>query len=160
MYAAQSLARIDACVTWLSRSLILMHSPCLFLLTHGAVVGRRFRSVMKLTTKVRIGRGYLWGSFRLLPQRSKHPRERVITPKASTSILASALRHLLLNPGFTQSGGWQSYVKNSNMPWGRPKWNIISSFRGYSIYRLEDIHVYAKLESDLVCFSSLRVFPT
>jgi len=31
--------------------------------THGAVVGRRFRSVTKLTTKVRIGRGYLWGSF-------------------------------------------------------------------------------------------------
>jgi len=26
-------------------------------------VGRRFRSVTKLTTKVRIGRGYLWGSF-------------------------------------------------------------------------------------------------
>jgi len=23
--------------------------------------------------------------------------------------------------------------------WGRPKWNIISYFRGYSIYRLEDI---------------------
>jgi len=31
--------------------------------THGAVVGRRFRSVTKLTTKVRIGRGYLWRSF-------------------------------------------------------------------------------------------------
>jgi len=31
--------------------------------THGAVVGRLFRSVTKLTTKVRIGRGYLWGSF-------------------------------------------------------------------------------------------------
>jgi len=31
--------------------------------THRAVVGRRFRSVTKLTTKVRIGRGYLWGSF-------------------------------------------------------------------------------------------------
>jgi len=31
--------------------------------THGAVVGRRFRSVTKLTTKVRIGRGYLWGIF-------------------------------------------------------------------------------------------------
>jgi len=29
--------------------------------THGAVVGRRFRSVTKLTIKVRIGRGYLWG---------------------------------------------------------------------------------------------------
>jgi len=29
--------------------------------THGAVVGRRFRSVTKLTTKVRLGRGYLWG---------------------------------------------------------------------------------------------------
>jgi len=50
--------------------------------THGAVVGCRFRSVKKLTTKVRIGRGYL---FLLLPQRSKHPREMVLTPKASTS---------------------------------------------------------------------------
>jgi len=55
--------------------------------THGAVVGRRFRSVKKLTTKVRIGRGYLWGVFLLLPQRSKHPQEIVITPKASTSNL-------------------------------------------------------------------------
>jgi len=35
--------------------------------THGALVGRRFKSVTKLTTKVRIGgRGYLWGSF-LIP---------------------------------------------------------------------------------------------
>jgi len=31
--------------------------------THGAVVGRRFRSLTKLTTKVRIGRGYLWANF-------------------------------------------------------------------------------------------------
>jgi len=32
--------------------------------THGAVVGRRFRSVTNLTTKVIIGsRGYSWGSF-------------------------------------------------------------------------------------------------
>jgi len=31
--------------------------------THGALVGRQLRSVTKLTTTVRIGRGYLWGSF-------------------------------------------------------------------------------------------------
>jgi len=53
--------------------------------THGAVVGRRFRSVTKLTTKVRIGGAIYGGVFLLLPQRSKHPREMVITPKASTS---------------------------------------------------------------------------
>jgi len=57
-----------------------------WLQTYGAVVGRRFRIVTKLTTKNRIGRGYLWGVFFLLLQLSKHPREMVITPKASTSI--------------------------------------------------------------------------
>jgi len=56
--------------------------------THGAVVGRRFRSVTKLTTKVRIGRGYLWGIFFIVAAAlKKHPREMIITSKASTSVL-------------------------------------------------------------------------
>jgi len=42
--------------------------------THGAVVGRRFRSVTKLTTKVRIGRGYLWGSFLIAAAALKTPK--------------------------------------------------------------------------------------
>jgi len=41
--------------------------------THGAVVGRRFRSVTKLTTKVRIGRVYLWGSFLIAAAALKTP---------------------------------------------------------------------------------------
>ena len=41
--------------------------------THGAVVGRRFRSVTKLTTKVRIGRDYLWGSFLIAAAALKTP---------------------------------------------------------------------------------------
>jgi len=41
--------------------------------THGAVVGRRFRSVTKLTTKVRIGKGYLWGSFLIAAAALKTP---------------------------------------------------------------------------------------
>jgi len=41
--------------------------------THGAVVGRRFRSVTKLTTKVRIGRGYLWRSFLIAAAALKTP---------------------------------------------------------------------------------------
>ena len=41
--------------------------------THGAVVGRRFRSVTKLTTKVRIVRGYLWGSFLIAAAALKTP---------------------------------------------------------------------------------------
>ena len=41
--------------------------------THGALVGRRFRSVTKLTTKVRIGRGYLWGSFLIAAAALKTP---------------------------------------------------------------------------------------
>jgi len=41
--------------------------------THGAVVGRRFRSVTKLTTKVRIGRGYLWGRFLIAAAALKTP---------------------------------------------------------------------------------------
>jgi len=41
--------------------------------THGAVVGRRFRSITKLTTKVRIGRGYLWGSFLIAAAALKTP---------------------------------------------------------------------------------------
>jgi len=41
--------------------------------THGAVVGRRFRSVTKLTTKVRICRGYLWGSFLIAAAALKTP---------------------------------------------------------------------------------------
>jgi len=41
--------------------------------THGAVVGRRFRSVTKLTTKVRISRGYLWGSFLIAAAALKTP---------------------------------------------------------------------------------------
>ena len=41
--------------------------------THGAVVGRRFRSVTKFTTKVRIGRGYSWGSFLIAAAALKTP---------------------------------------------------------------------------------------
>jgi len=41
--------------------------------THEAVVGRRFRRVTKLTTKVRIGRGYLWGSFLIAAAALKTP---------------------------------------------------------------------------------------
>jgi len=41
--------------------------------THGAVVGRLFRSVTKLTTKVRIGRGYLWGIFLIAAAALKTP---------------------------------------------------------------------------------------
>jgi len=41
--------------------------------THGAVVGRRFRSVTKLTTKVRVGRGYLWGRFLIAAAALKTP---------------------------------------------------------------------------------------
>jgi len=41
--------------------------------THGAVVGRWFRSVTKLNTKVRIGKGYLWGSFRIAAAALKTP---------------------------------------------------------------------------------------
>jgi len=50
-------------------------------------VGRRFRSATKL-------RLYWYGGvflLLLLQQRSKHPREMVITPKASTSLLAGGL---------------------------------------------------------------------
>ena len=42
-------------------------------------VGRRFRSATKLRFE------WYGGDFLLLQQRSKHPREIVITPKASTS---------------------------------------------------------------------------
>jgi len=41
--------------------------------THGAVVGRRFRSVTKLTTKIRIGKGYLWGRFLIAAAALKTP---------------------------------------------------------------------------------------
>ena len=42
--------------------------------THGAVVGRRFRSVTKLTTKVRTGvRGYLWVIFLIAAAALKTP---------------------------------------------------------------------------------------
>ena len=41
--------------------------------THGAVVGRRFRSVTKLTTIVRIGRGYLWWRFLIAAAALKTP---------------------------------------------------------------------------------------
>jgi len=42
--------------------------------THGAVVGRRFRSVTKLTTKVSTGvRGYLWVSFLIAAAAFKTP---------------------------------------------------------------------------------------
>jgi len=44
-------------------------------------VGRRYRSVTKLRLE------WYGGVFLLLQQRSKHPREMVITPKASTSLL-------------------------------------------------------------------------
>jgi len=41
--------------------------------THGAVVGRRVRSVTKVNTKVRIGRGYVWGSFLIAAAALKTP---------------------------------------------------------------------------------------
>jgi len=42
--------------------------------THGAVVGRRFRSVtVTKLTMVRIGRGYLWGSFLIAAAALKTP---------------------------------------------------------------------------------------
>jgi len=41
--------------------------------THGAVVSRRFRRVTKLTTKVRIGRGYLWGGVLIAAAALKTP---------------------------------------------------------------------------------------
>jgi len=41
--------------------------------THGAVVGRRFRSVTKLTTTARIGRGYVWGRFLIAAAALKTP---------------------------------------------------------------------------------------
>jgi len=41
--------------------------------THGAVVSRRFRSITKLATKVRIGRGYLWGSLLTVAAALKTP---------------------------------------------------------------------------------------
>jgi len=44
-------------------------------------VGRRFRSATKLRLE------WYGGVFLLLQQRSKHPREMVITPKASTSLV-------------------------------------------------------------------------
>ena len=49
--------------------------------------------------------------------------------------------------------------------WGRPKWNIISYFRGdsmtFHLYRLEDIP-YSGVICNIISyfFSSLRVFPT
>jgi len=46
-------------------------------------VGRRVRSVTKLRLE------WYGGVFLLLQQRSKHPREIVVTPKASTSLLRS-----------------------------------------------------------------------
>ena len=48
-------------------------------------VGRRFRSVTKLRLE------WHGGVFLLLQQRSKHPREMFITPKASTSHLIPLL---------------------------------------------------------------------
>jgi len=41
--------------------------------THGAVVGRRFRRATKLTTKVTLVRGYLWGSFLIAAAALKTP---------------------------------------------------------------------------------------
>ena len=87
--------------------------------THGAVVGRRFRSVTKLTTKVRIGRGYLWGSFHIAAAALKTPTRNGYTaqgvnlkfyeslyvkPKESKGSTSNARQ---MNPGFTESSGWQ-----------------------------------------------------
>jgi len=61
--------------------------------THGAVVGRRFRSVTKLTTKVRIGRGYLWGSFLIAAAALKTPtRNDYSAPSTSISVKAEVQR--------------------------------------------------------------------
>jgi len=51
--------------------------------TGGDASGRRVRSVAKLRLQ-RYG-----GAFLLLPQRSRRPREMVVTPKASTSLSLS-----------------------------------------------------------------------
>jgi len=53
-------------------------------------VGRRFRSVTKLRLE------WYGGVFLLLQQRSKHPREIAITPKASTSLFT--LFNFQVNP--------------------------------------------------------------
>ena len=52
-------------------------------------VGRRFRSVTKLRLE------WYGGVFLLLQQRSKHPQEMVITPKASTSLFVGVY-HLFI----------------------------------------------------------------
>ena len=58
-------------------------------------VGRRFRSATKLRLE------WYGGVFLLLQQRSKHPREMVITPKASTSLFVP----LTLGASLTQPVG-------------------------------------------------------
>jgi len=44
-------------------------------------LGRSFRSVTKLTTKVRIGRGYLWGSFLIAAAALKTPTRNGYNPE-------------------------------------------------------------------------------
>jgi len=64
--------------------------------THGAVVGRRFRSVTKLTTKVRIDSGYLWGSFLIAAAALKTPTRNGYTAQGvNLNSRASVLETLL-----------------------------------------------------------------
>jgi len=61
--------------------------------THGAVVGRRFRSVTKLTTKVRIGRGYLWGSLLIAAAALKTPTINGFNAQGVNLIFRAAPAH-------------------------------------------------------------------
>jgi len=63
-------------------------------------VGRRFRSV----TKLRLD--WYGGVFLLLQQRSKHPREMVVTPKASSSLLALVFVRCVPSPPGRQFPSW------------------------------------------------------
>ena len=67
-------------------------------------VGRRLRSVTKLVLE------WYWGVCLLLQQRSKHPREMFITPKASTSNLS------ILTTSARPSRAWSSCLAASAWP--------------------------------------------
>jgi len=69
--------------------------------THGAVVGRRFRSVTKLTTKVRIGRGYLyvWGSFLIASAALKTPTRNGYNAQGVNLKLRTFSWHIQAMPG-------------------------------------------------------------
>ena len=64
-----------------------------------SIVGHRFRSVTKLTTKVRIGRGYLWGSFLIAaaalktPTRNGYNAQGVNLNFAASDLKASLYTH-------------------------------------------------------------------